>query len=354
MIGELPMKQPSRQPFGTSTSGIPVDLLSLDNGHLSCRVITFGACLQSLYVPNRNGYPIDVVLGYDTLEEYILRDGYFGAVVGRYANRIAKGSFSLDGRAYNLTINNGPNHLHGGNVGFSHRVWTVEGLTPTQAVLTLDSPHGEEGYPGNLKAKVTYTLEGSTLSIRYQAQTDRNTLCNLTNHAYFNLAGHSSGQVLAQQITIHARGYTPIDTTSIPLGWIEDVAGSPMDLRSPTPIGAYINEPFPQLIQGCGYDHNYVLDGPQGVLCPAAHAACTATGIAMEVETTLPGLQFYTANFVEKGHPGKGRALYGPRHAFCLESQFFPDSPNHPSFPSSILRSDTVYDHITRFSFSTF
>ncbi len=297
------MTTASRQPFGTTHHGQPVELLTLDNGTLSCQIITFGAALRALWVPDRTGRPVDVVLGYETLKEYQDQDGYLGAVVGRFANRIAGGRFSLNGREYTLAVNNGPNHLHGGIRGFSYKVWTVEELTGSRAVLSLSSPDGEEGYPGSLEVRVTYQLDRSTLSIHYQACSDQDTPCNLTNHSYFNLDGQGSGPVLNQEIS--------------------------------------------------GYDHNYVVDGPFGLLRPAAWARSAASGIALQVDTTLPGLQFYTANFLEAGRRGKEGAVYAPRHAFCLETQFFPDSPNQPAFPSAILRAGEHYDHITRFCFST-
>ena len=261
--------------------------------------------------------------------------------------------FSLNGREYTLAVNNGPNHLHGGLQGFSYKVWTVEELTGSRAVLSLSSPDGEEGYPGSLEVRVTYQLDRSTLSIHYQACSDQDTPCNLTNHSYFNLDGQGSGPVSNQEIRLYAGSYTPADQTSIPFGSIQPVEGTPMDLRSPTPIGAHIEDPFQQLEWGRGYDHNYVVDGPFGLLRPAAWARSAASGIALQVDTTLPGLQFYTANFLEAGRRGKEGAVYAPRHAFCLETQFFPDSPNQPAFPSAILRAGEHYDHITRFCFST-
>lgn len=338
--------------FGATRQGEEVRELTLDNGVLSCGILTFGAAVRRLAVPGREG-PVDVVLGYDNLEQYEAEGGYLGAVVGRFANRIAKGKFSLGGKEYRLAVNDGPNHLHGGNVGFSHRVWEVEELTGERAVLTLDSPDGEEGYPGHLQVKVAYELEGAALSVRYEAVSDRDTPCSLTNHSYFNLSGHGSGCALEQEITLYASAYTPTDETSIPLGRIEPVEGTPMDLRRPTPIGAHIGEPFQQLIWGRGYDHNFVVDGRPGTLRPAARAYSGASGIVMEVETTCPGVQFYTANFVEEGRKGKDGAVYGFRHAYCLETQYFPDSPNQPGFPSCILRAGERYDQKTRFIFST-
>ena len=344
--------QPSKRPFGTTRSGEPVDLLTLDNGQLSCQILTFGATLRTLSVPDRNGVKRDVVLGYDTLQEYETQDGYLGAVVGRYANRIAGGKFSLHNKQYTLACNNGPNHLHGGVVGFSYRVWAVEELTPQRAVLSLTSPDGEEGYPGRLQVQVTYQLEGASLTLRYRSTCDQDTLCNLTNHTYFNLEGQGSGSALDQELTLFAQAYTPADAVSIPTGVIAPVDGTPMDLRKATPLGAHIDEPFQQLEFGKGYDHNFVVDGPVGTLRPAAIAHAPLSGITMKTETTLPGIQLYTANFLDSGRPGKDGASYGPRHAFCLETQFFPDSPNHPNFPSCLLPAGTIREDITRFSFS--
>lgn len=339
------------KPFGVTKGGEEVRELILGNGVLSCGIITFGAAVRTLTVPGKDG-PVDVVLGYETLAEYETNGGFFGAVVGRYANRIAKGRFTLNGKDYTLALNDGPNHLHGGAVGYSHRVWTVEEAAADRAVLTLDSPDGEEGYPGHLRAKVTYSLEGDTLSIRYEAVSDKDTPCNLTNHSYFNLSGQGSGDVLEQKIRLFCSAYTPADDTSIPLGTVEPVEGTPMDLRTETAIGAHIGEDFQQLVWGHGYDHNFVVDGQPGVMRPAARAYSGATGVGMEVETDSPGMQFYTANFVEDGRKGKGGAVYGFRHGFCLETQHFPDSPNRPDFPSATLKAGERYDQTTRFRFT--
>ena len=338
-------------PFGVTKNGEEVRELILDNGVLSARVITFGGVLRSLTVPGKGG-PVDVVLGYDTVEQYETEGGFFGALVGRYANRIAKGKFTLNGREYTLALNDGPNHLHGGNVGWSHRIWTVEEADPQKVVLTLDSPDGEEGYHGRVQTKVTYALEGDALSIRYEAVSDQDTPCSLTNHSYFNLSGQGSGDVLDQEIKLCCSSYTPADDTSIPFGTVEPVEGTPMDLRQFTPIGAHIGEPFQQLVWGHGYDHNFVVDGRPGVMRPAAVARSKATGVVMEVETDSPGVQFYTANFVEEGRQGKGGAVYGFRHGFCLETQYFPDTPNQPAFPSATLKAGARYDQTTRFRFS--
>lgn len=338
-------------PFGVTKDGEEVRELTLDNGVLAAKVITFGGTLRVLTVPGRGG-AVDVVLGYDALEQYEREDGYLGALVGRYANRIAGGRFTLNGKEYALAVNNGPNHLHGGTVGYSHRVWTVEEADVEKAVLTLDSPDGEEGYPGRLRVKVTYALEKNALSIRYEAVSDRDTVCNLTNHSYFNLSGQGSGTVLDQEIQLFSSAYTPTDSTGIPLGTMESVEGTPMDLRSPTPIGARIGESFPQLEQCGGYDHNFVVDGRPGVVRPAATARSVATGVVMGVETDSPGIQFYTANFLQEGRKGKQGAVYGRRHGFCLETQYYPDTPNQPAFPTAVLKAGERYDHTTRFRFS--
>lgn len=342
-----------RRTFGHTRDGRAVESLTLDNGILSCDVITFGAALRSFRVPDRFGVQRDIVLGYDTLEEYESRPAYLGAVVGRVANRIAGGRFTMNGQTYTLAVNDPPNHLHGGRVGFSHRVWSVVEHTETRAVLSLTSPNGEEGYPGTLEVHVTYELQDSSLVMRYQATTDRETPCNLTGHAYFNLDGHGSGPVTEQLLRIHAENYTPADATNIPTGEIAPVAGTPMDFRVLTPIGERIDEPFAQLAQANGYDHNYVVDGEIGSLRRAAQARSLASGITMTVETTLPGLHLYSANFLEEGLTGKEGAVYGPRHAFCLETQFFPDAVNHPDFPSVILQPGCAYDHTTVFSVAT-
>ena len=345
------MKRAFGAPFGVTKHGEEVRELELDNGVLSAKVITFGGALRVLKVPGRGGC-VDVVLGYDALEQYEREDGYLGALVGRYANRIAGGRFTLSGREYTLAVNDGFNHLHGGAVGYSHRVWAVEEADTGRAVLTLDSPDGEEGYPGRLQVKVTYALEGDALSIRYEAVSDRDTICNLTNHSYFNLSGQGSGTVLDQEIKLFSSAYTPTDSTGIPLGRLEPVEGTPMDLRAPTPIGARIGEPFPQLEQCGGYDHNFVVDGRPGALRPAAAVRSGTTGVAMEVETDSPGVQFYTANFLKEGRKGKQGAVYGRRHGFCLETQCYPDTPNQPAFPSAVLKAGERYDRTTRFRFS--
>ena len=252
--------------FGTLPSGEDVREITLKNGEISCQILTFGATLRALSVPNCSGEMTDVVLGYDTLEEYMAGDGYLGATVGRCANRIAKGRFSLNGKDYRLFCNDGNNHLHGGKVGFSHRVWDIGAVTDTAATLTLRSEDGEEGYGGNMTVSVTYELKETGLYLHYESQSDQDTLCSLTNHSYFNLGGHDSGDVLRQKIVIYAENYTPSDAESIPTGVIDPVAGTPMDLREPTPIGAHIEEDFWQLRQAKGYDHNFAVNDTVGTM----------------------------------------------------------------------------------------
>lgn len=339
-------------PFGTMPDGTPVELYTLAAGALSCQIITFGGSLQSLRVPDRSGKPVDVLLGFDALEPYRTHGKSLGALVGRYANRIGGAKFSLNGQTYQLAANNnGVNHLHGGLVGFNQRVWTVEEAGDDRLALSLFSPDGEEGYPGNLTVRVTYTLTEEGLTIGYRAECDRDTVCNLTNHAYFNLSGHDSGPVLDQTIQLLADCYTPTDPLSIPTGEIAPVEGTPMDLRRTAPIGARIGEDFPQLLQAGGYDHNWIPNGEAGTLRPIARAASPATGISMEVLSTLPGVQFYTGNYLDGCPAGKGGAAYANRWGFCLETQFYPDSPNHANFPSCVLRAGEVFDHTAAFRF---
>lgn len=343
---------PSPIPFGVMPDGTAVELYALTAGALSCNVITFGGSLQSLRVPDRTGRPVDVLLGFDALEPYRTHGKSLGALVGRYANRIGGARFTLDGQTCQLAANNnGVNHLHGGLVGFNQRVWTVEEAAEDRLTLSLFSPDGEEGYPGDLTVRVTYALTEEGLTIRYRAECGRSTVCNLTNHAYFNLSGHDSGPVLDQVIQLLADFYTPTDPLSIPTGEIAPVEGTPMDLRTPAPIGARIGEDFPQLLQAGGYDHNWIPNGRPGTLRPIARAFSETTGISMEVLSTLPGVQFYTGNYLDGCPAGKGGAPYANRWGFCLETQFYPDSPNHENFPSCVLRPGEVFDHTAAFRF---
>lgn len=340
-------------PFGVMPDGTTVEQYTLRGGDLSCDIITFGGSLRTLRVPDRNGNPVDVLLGFDALEPYLTHRKSFGALVGRYANRIGGAKFTLNGTVYPLVANDhGVNHLHGGGLGYNRRVWKVESATDTALTLSLFSPDGEEGYPGNLLVQVTYTLTKEGLTIGYRAKCDKDTICNLTNHAYFNLSGHDSGPVLDQTIQLLADYYTPTDARSIPTGDVTPVDGTPMDLRRPTAIGAHIGEDFPQLLQAGGYDHNWIPNGGPGFLRPIARAASAATGISMEVLSTLPGVQFYTGNYLAGCPAGKGGAAYDKCWGFCLETQFFPDSPNHENFPSCVLRAGESFASATSFRFT--
>lgn len=343
----------SPTPFGVMPDGTAVELYTLQSGALSCKVITFGGSLQSLRVPDRTGKPVDVLLGFDALEPYLTHGKSMGALVGRYANRIGGAKFTLNGKTYPLAANNnGVNHLHGGLVGFNKRVWTAEDAGEDFLTLSLFSPDGEEGYPGSLAVRVTYALTGEGLTIDYRAESGQDTVCNLTNHAYFNLSGHGSGPVLDQTIQLLADRYTPTDPLSIPTGEIAPVEGTPMDLREPTPIGKHIGDAFPQLLQAGGYDHNWIPNGEPGSLRPIARASSAATGISMEVLSTLPGVQFYTGNYLDGCPAGKDGAAYANRWGFCLETQFYPDSPNHENFPSCVLRAGKTFRHTAAFRFS--
>ncbi len=338
--------------FGTMPDGTAVEQYTLAAGELSCDIITYGGAVRALRVPARDGRTVDVLLGFDTLEDYLSHDKYLGALVGRCANRIGGASFDLNGVRYPLPANDGPNHLHGGEKGFFSRLWAVEAAGDSFLTLALDSPDGEEGYPGRLTVRVTYRLEEDGLAIAYRAQADQDTLCNLTSHAYFNLSGHDSGPVGDQTIQIFAGRYTPADAGSIPTGELASVDGTPMDLRRPVPMGEHWDDDFPQLAFAGGYDRNWVLDGGEDSLSVAARAYSPRTGVALEVLTDLPGVQFYSGNYLDGCPAGKGGAPYGRRWGFCLETQFFPDSPHHPNFPSAVLRAGEVWQHTTVLRFS--
>ena len=345
--------QEQRVLFGTMPDGTAAELISLEKGKLSCRILTYGGAIQSLTVPGRNGKAVDVVLGFDTLEDYQKQDKYIGALIGRYGNRIGGASFNLNGKEYPLAANDGEvNHLHGGTVGFDKQVWTVEALTADTLTLSLQSPDGQEGYPGSLSVQVTYALTEEGLSIDYWAKCDQDTLCNLTNHAYFNLSGHQSGPVTGQYVQLFAGQYTPTVPGSIPTGEIAPVEGTPMDLRQGLPIGRRVDEDFPQLTMAGGYDHNWVVDGWDGTLRRAARAWSEDTGIVMETWTTQPGVQFYSGNYLDGCPAGKGGAPYAKRWGFCLETQHYPDSPHHPNFPSTVLPAGAEYRQRTEYRFA--
>jgi len=347
-----------KQSFGKTASGEQVDLYSLTNKKgMDVSITNFGATVVTLRVPDRAGKAADVVLGYDTLEGYENGKSYFGATVGRYANRIGGGKFSIDGKEYTLPKNDGNNTLHGGIVGFNKKIWKARELPANDsAVLELSylSPDGEEGFPGNLSVKVVFTLPANRneLKIDYTATTDKDTVLNLSNHSYFNLAGEGVGNILDQVLTLHAKQFTPVDKTLIPTGELRDVAPTPLDFNSATAIGKRINEDYEQLVFGKGYDHNWVLASGGGKgLSIAAEAYEPKSGRMLKVLTTEPGVQFYSGNFLD-GSTGKGGKAYPRRSAFCLETQHFPDSPNHASFPSTLLKPNAVFQSHTVFRFS--
>jgi aldose 1-epimerase len=355
LLGSSVTKTTTRVMF----KGKLVELATLKNTHgVEVQAINYGAIITSLKVPDRAGKAADIVLGFDRPNVYWATPPppYFGAVVGRYGNRIAKGQFVLGRRTYKLVTNNGPNHLHGGTRGFDKILWDMSTKQTPQGssvVFTRTSPDGEEGYPGNLHVTVTYTLtDADQLIVEYHATTDKATPVNLTQHSYFNLAGEGSGDILGHQLTINADRYTPVDDTLIPTGELAPVQGTPFDFRQPTAIGARINNDNPQLKAGKGYDHNWVLNSPGAIPGFAARLTDPASGRTMEVSTTEPGLQFYTGNFLDGTIKGKGGHVYGHRAALCLETQHFPDSPNHPNFPSTILEPGKTYDSKTIFTFS--
>ena len=342
----------STEQFGVMPDGANVELFSLSNGHgMAVRIINYGGIIAQLHVPDRHGEMADVVLGHDTLEGYLNRSRYFGALIGRYANRIARGRFTLDGVEQHLTINNGHNHLHGGVRGFDKVLWQANEVEDGLQ-LTYFSKDGEENYPGNLEAQVTYSLmETNELRIDYRAHTDRETIVNLTNHSYFNLAGN--GTILGHELTIDADAFTPVDATLIPTGEIRAVAGTPMDFTSARPVGSRINDQFDQLqMAGGGYDHNFVLRTASGSLRHIATVREPMSGRVMQIATTEPGLQFYSGNFLDGSIVGKYGIAYAKHSGCCLETQHFPDSPNHPNFPATVLRPGEEYRHTTIFQFS--
>jgi aldose 1-epimerase len=340
--------------FGTMADGTTVDAYTLKNAAgMEVTAIGYGGIITSLKVPDRTGTVGDVVLGFDHLEGYLKGHPFFGAIVGRYGNRIGGATFTLDGQTYTLAKNNGPNHLHGGVKGFDKVLWKMAAIAGQNAIeLTRTSPDGEEGYPGNLAVKVTYTLtDRNELIVDYEATTDKATPVNLTQHSYFNLAGEGSGDILGHELTINADRYTPVDATLIPTGEIASVEGTPFDFRQSTAIGARINADHPQLKAGGGYDHNWVLNRSGEGLQLAARVVEPKSGRTLEVRTLEPGVQFYAGNFLDGSITGKGGHVYGHRTGFCLETQHYPDSPNKPNFPSTILQPGQQYKTRTVFTF---
>jgi aldose 1-epimerase len=343
--------------FGKTTDGQEVSLFALQNASgMKATITNYGGIVTSLYVPDRNGNFDDVVLGYSTIDGYLKEHPYFGALIGRYGNRIGKARFKLDGKEYKLAANNGENHLHGGVKGFDKVVWNGEPVKQDSAVgvkFTYLSKDGQEGYPGNLSCDATYLLTNKNeLKITYHAATDKATPVNLTHHSYFNLAGQGNGDILNHQLEIFANRFTPVDKGLIPTGELRPVEGTPMDFRQPHAIGERINSADEQVKFGLGYDHNWMLNNSDGSLALAARVLESATGRTMEVWTTEPGIQFYSGNFLDGTLTGKEGRVYKHRYGFCLESQHFPDSPNKPEFPNTILRPGETYRTETIYRFS--
>ena len=347
----------SKESFGKTADGESVDLFTLTNRNgMEARITNYGGIVTTLTAPDRNNKYADVVLGFNDLDSYLKGHPYFGALVGRYGNRIAKGRFTLNGVEYKLAVNNGENHLHGGIKGFDKVVWTARSmrtkLGPALS-LTYVSKDMEEGYPGNLIVKVVYTLTNNNeLRIDYSASTDKDTVTNLTHHSYFNLAGEGNGDILNHQLLLKASRFTPTDAGSIPTGELRNVQGTPFDFLKSTSIGARINQDEEQLKFGGGYDHNWVVNGRAGTLRQAASVYESTSGRVMDVWTTEPGIQFYTGNFLDGTLTGKSGKAYARRNGFCLETQHYPDSPNKPKFPTTTLRKGATYRSTTIYRFS--
>ncbi|MET7323929.1 aldose epimerase family protein [Streptomyces sp. NPDC005549] len=349
-------RKPVKELFGKLADGTKVYRWSLENGGTRMKVLSYGGVVQSLEIPDRRGRYANVSLGFDNLDDYVARSPHFGALIGRYGNRIAKGRFTLDGKEYQLSVNDGENSLHGGALGFDYRVWDVEPFTEgsdTGLVLHYTSVDGEMGYPGTLKAKVTYTLtRRGDWRIDYEATTDKATVVNLTSHVYWNLAGEGSGTIEDHELSIAASRFTPTDAGLIPTGELARVSGTPFDFRRAKPIGRDIRDAHPQLVTAKGFDHNWVLD--KGITGRPEHIATLrdhASGRTLRIATDQPGLQFYSGNFLDGTLTGTGGSLYRQGDALCLETQHFPDSPNHPSFPSTVLRPGETYRTSTVHSF---
>jgi aldose 1-epimerase len=343
------------QPFGKMPDGTPVEIYTLSEGGFEARIATYGGVVVSLKAPDRNGKTADVVLGFDDLDGYVSNfngpaNAFFGAIIGRYANRIAHASFTLDGQKYSLPHNDGDNTLHSGTHGFNNVVWKAKPVA-NGVELGYQSPDGESGFPGNLSATVRYTLVKGDLRIEYSATTDKDTVVNLTNHSYFNLAGQ--GDILKNELTLHASRFTPVNAALIPTGELKPVEGTPFDFRKATAVGARIAADDEQLHLGHGYDHNWVLESGGGKLTAAAEVYDPSSGRVLTVLTDQPGIQFYTGNFLNGTIKGKGGKPDELHAALCLETQHFPDSPNHPDFPTTELKPGEHYHSITVYRFST-
>ena len=340
-----------KQAFGHTPEGTPVDLYSLADGKVEVRIMTYGGIIVSVRTPDRNGKLDDVVLGCDSVEKYVAQTAHFGGIIGRYANRIAHGTFQLDGKTYSIPKNDGDNALHGGIRGFDKVVWGAKQIQDG-IELTYVSKDGDQGFPGNLSTTVRYTLSGGALRIEYSATTDKDTVLTLTNHSYFNLKGQGNGDVLGHVLKIDASRITPVDATLIPTGELKSIGGTPFDFRTPHAVGERIDADDPQLRLGHGYDHNFVLDHAPGQLAEAAEVYEPTTGRILRVLTTEPAVQFYTGNFLDGSITGKEGRVYNRRFALCLETQHFPDSPNHPTFPSTELKPGQEFHSVTVFQFS--
>lgn len=337
--------------FGTLADGRETTLYTLTNNNgLTVTIGDYGGIIKNIWVPNKDGAPCDITLGHDTAAGYEADEAFMGCLIGRNANRIAHGRFMLDGNIYNLAVNNPPNNLHGGPGGFHDKIWRVDDVTSNSIVLSADSPDGEEGFPGHVAVQVVYTLtDQNELQIDYTGRTNKPTVLNMTNHAYFNLAG--SGRIDDHLILIHADKITPVDEHSIPLGTFLMVDDTPFDLRNLTRIGDGLEADHEQITLGCGYDHNFVINKKEGELAHAATVVENTTGRQLDVFTTEPGIQLYTGNFL-KGQVGKGGMVCHKHYGLCLETQRFPDSPNHPHFPTAFLRPDETYKQTTIYQFS--
>ena len=336
--------------FG-SYQGSPVDCIRLEAKGISCEILSYGATLRRLTVPDREGKPRDVVLGFDRVEDYVNHNCYFGAVIGPNANRIAGASCPFGTGRLKLGANDGPNNLHSGNAGMDRKLWELLAASEEAVTLLYTHPHGLGGFPGNLTVAVTYWLEESSLLVEYRAVSERNTLCNPTNHSYFNLEGHDSGDILDHRIQLRAGSFTPTDARSIPTGAIRAVSGGEMDLTQPVRIGDRIDGPEEQLQLAGGFDHSYVLDAGEEALRPAAKLWAPHSGITLELWTDRPALQFYTGNYIPEGLAGKDGAVYRRRQGLCLETQAFPDALNHSSFPSTVLKAGKEWQSRSVFRF---
>lgn len=349
------MRRVTHAPFGRTSDGTPVEMYTLTNANgIELRAITYGGIITSVKVPDRSGTFGDIVLGLDAIDGYLTDSSYLGALIGRYGNRIAKGQFTLEGRAYQLATNDGPNHLHGGVRGFGQVLWNAVPGDSTEGVsvtLSRTSPDGEEGYPGTLQATVRYLLtDKNELAIEYRATSDRATPVNLTQHSYFNLA--DAGDILGHELVLNASRYAPVDDTLIPTGDLAPVQGTPFDFQKATAIGTRIDADHEQLKNGKGYDHNWVLNRTADGLRPAARVVEPRSGRTLDVATTEPAIQFYSGNFLDGTITGKGGRVYTRRSGFCLETQHYPDSPNHPNFPLTILEPGKTYSSKTVFTFA--